>query len=97
MAKKKTKKNGLCKFEKFLLITTFLFVVFSPLMSVFAKSALSKASYEVETVKEEIAIQTKSNKSLQMKINELASLDNLESIAKKLGLSYTSNSVKTVE
>ena len=31
------------------------------------------------------------------KINELASLENLESVAKKMGLSYTSNSIKTIE
>ena len=95
--KKKKGKSKLCPLEKFLIITTFLLVVSAPLMSVFAKSALSKVSYEVEDIKDEIVVQTKANKSLQMIINELASLDNLESIAKKLGLSYTSNSVKTVE
>ena len=32
-----------------------------------------------------------------MKINELASLENLENVAKNMGLSYTYNSVKTVK
>lgn len=66
-------------------------------MSIFAKSALSKVNYEVESKKEEIAKETKSNESLQMKINELASLDNLEEVAENMGLSYTNSNVKTVE
>ena len=61
-------------------------LLFFPLMSVFSKSMLSKANYEVEFVKDEISVQEKSNESLQMKINELASLENLESIAKEKGL-----------
>lgn len=95
--KKTKKKLKIGKYEKFLFALTFVLVVFSPVLSVFAKSTLSKVNYEVEAKKEEIALQTKSNQSLQMKINELASLENLEAIAKELGLSYTSNSVKTVE
>jgi hypothetical protein len=32
-----------------------------------------------------------------MKIDELASLDNLENVAKEMGLSYTSDSIKILE
>ena len=95
---KVTKKGiKLTKFERFIFIFTIALLVLSPLMSIFAKSILSKASYEVEETKSEISEVSKSNESLQMKINELASLDNLESVAKELGLKYTSNSVKTVK
>jgi len=95
--KKKKGKNKFSKYEKFLFAFTFVLVVFSPVLSVFAKSTLSKVNYEVEETKEEIASQTKSNESLQMKINELASLENLELVAKKMGLSYTSKSIKTID
>lgn len=95
--KKSKKKVKMCGYEKFLYVLTFVLVVFFPVLSVYAKSTLSKVNYEVEEKKEQIAIQTKSNESLQMKINELASLENLEAIAKEMGLKYTSNSVKTVE
>ena len=95
--KKNKKKTKISKYEKFIFAFTFVLAVFSPVLSVYAKSTLSKVNYEVEAKKEEIAEQTKSNESLQMKINELASLENLEAIAKELGLSYTGNSVKTVE
>ena len=66
-------------------------------MSVYAKSALSEINYEVESSRDEISVQNKNNESLQMKINELASLENLEEVAKKMGLSYTSNSIKTID
>ncbi len=97
MNKKIKKKLKLSRFEKILYTVTILLLVFSPVMSIFAKSALSKVNYEVESKKEEIAKETKSNESLQMKINELASLDNLEEVAENMGLSYTNSNVKTVE
>ena len=97
MNKKIKKKLKLSRFEKILYTVTILLLVFSPVMSIFAKSALSKVNYEVESKKEEIAKETKSNESLQMKINELASLDNLEEVAENMGLSYTNSNVNTVE
>ena len=78
-------------------VFTILLIVLSPVMSVCAKSILSKVNYEVEVTKEKIDDQEKDNQSLQMKINELASFDNVESVAEKEGLSYTSDSVKTIE
>lgn len=94
------KRKGKVKFTKYeivlFLITTVICIAY-PFMSVYAKSALSEVNYEVESSREEIATQSKNNESLQMKINELASLDNLEKVAKKMGLSYTSNSIKTIE
>ena len=97
MNKKIKKKLKLSRFEKILYTVTILLLVFSPVMSIFAKSALSKVNYEVESKKEEIGKEIKSNESLQMKINELASLDNLEEVAENMGLSYTNSNVNTVE
>ncbi len=90
-------KIKLTRFEKLMFFITFVLVVLSPVMSVFAKSELSKANYEVEETKEKISLQTKTNESLEMKINELVSLENLQDIAKEMGLSYTSSSIKVVE
>jgi cell division protein FtsL len=94
---RKRKKKKLSGFERKLLFLTIVLVLFSPFATVCASSMLSKANYEVEVTREEVATQEKSNESLQMKINELASLENLQKVAKKVGLSYTSNSVKTIE
>lgn len=96
--KKKSKKTvKFTKFEKVLFTITAIICLSYPFMSIFAKSTLSEMNYKLESSKEEIENQSKNNESLQMKINELASLENLESVAKKMGLSYTSNSIKTID
>ena len=95
--KKKGNKLVFTRFEKSMFVFTILLIVLSPVMSVCAKSILSKVNYEVEVTKEKIDEQEKDNQSLKMKINELASFDNVESVAEKEGLSYTSDSVKTIE
>lgn len=100
MSKSKTKrkrKSKMTKYEKVLLFITAFVVISYPFMSVYAKSALSQINYGLENSKDEISIQNKNNESLQMKINELASLEHLETVAKKMGLSYTSNSIKTID
>lgn len=97
MKKRKKKKVKFTKFEKFLFTITFIISLSYPFMSIFAKSTLSEMNYKLENNKEKIAEQSKNNESLKMKINELASLENLESVAKKMGLSYTSNSIKTID
>lgn len=94
------KRKGKVKFTKYeivLFLITGIICACYPFMSVYSKSALSEVNYEVESSKKQIATQTKNNESLEMKINELASLDNLEEVAKEMGLSYTSNSIKTIE
>ena len=66
-------------------------------VSFFAKISLSSINVEVEKLGKEVTKQEKTNQSLSMKINELASLENLEAVAKKMGLSYTNNSIKTID
>ena len=95
MRKRKNKK--FTKYELVLLVFTMIFCACAPFMNIFAKSTLSKVTYDLESRKDEITMQSKNNESLQMKINELASLDNLEKVAKDMGLSYTSNSIKTID
>lgn len=97
MAKRRKKKTKFTKFEKFLLVMTAIISLSYPFMSVFAKSTLSEMNYKLENSKAKIAEQNKNNESLKMKINELASLENLEAVAKKMGLSYTNNSIKTID
>ncbi len=94
MKKQKQKKS---KINKVVLTFSILMALIFPLFSVYSKSLLSKVNYEVEEIKEEKAEILKSNEDLKMQVNELASLSNLEEVAKKLGLHYTYNNVKIVE
>ncbi len=92
---KKRLKMG--KFERLLYMFAAVLVVSLPISIVFSKATLSQINFEVEKAKKEIASQEKINESLSMKINELASLDKIEEVAKNEGLSYNNNNIKTIE
>lgn len=93
----KKKKVKIGKFEKFLYILTFLLTVSSPLIIVFSKSTLSEVNYEVEKLKKQIMAYEKENESLQMKINELASLENIQKVIDEEGLIYNNDSIKNID
>ena len=93
---KKKKKVKISHFEKFLYTITILLICVSPLIIVFEKSTLSKMNYEVEKIKDKITTQEKENESLQMKINELASLENIQKVIQDEGLFYDNDSIKNI-
>ena len=98
MAKKKLKKRiKMSKFERLLYIFAITLLVTWPVASVFSKATLSQINFEVEKQKKQIEAQTKTNESLSMKINELASLDKIQEVAKNEGLSYNNDNIKNVE
>ena len=97
MKKTKKNKNKITHFEKFLYFITILLLISSPLIVVFEKSTLSKVNYEVEKIKKKISIQEKENESLQMKINELASLENIQKVIKDKGLEYNNDNIKNID
>ena len=57
---------------------------------------ISKTNFEVESIKEKISKQENINASLEMKINELASLDNVEAVATTYGLGYNNSNIRTI-
>ena len=95
--KSKKKKLKVSKFEKLLYIFTFVLLLIAPISSVFTKSALSEINFKVEKMKKEIASREKINEGLEMKINELVSLDNIKDIIKTEGLSYNNDNIKNIE
>ena len=95
--RKVKKRLKMSKFEKLLYTFAILLVVSSPITIVFSKATLAKINFDVEQQKQTIKEQEKKNESLAMKINELASLDKVEEIAKDQGLSYNYNSIKNIQ
>ena len=93
MNKRKVKR---LKSEKFLITLLLFLVIAFPLCDVSSKAMLSKTNIEVESIKQKVNNQEKRNESLSMKINELASLDKVQSVASSLGLEYNNNNIKTV-
>ena len=94
---KKKNKDKLTKFEKFLYVFTILLLITSPMVIVFGKSTLSEINYKVEKMKENISAQERTNESLDAKINELASRDNIQEIIKNEGLTYNNENIKNVD
>jgi len=94
---RKTKKLKITGFEKKLYTFAILLVLIAPVTIVFTKSTLSEINFKVEKMKKTIETQKKTNESLEMKINELASLDNIQNIIKTEGLTYNNDSIKNVE
>ncbi len=97
MATKK-KKNKLGKFERLIYWFSFLLLVLGvPLGIVFFQATFSKVNIDVEMTKKMIKVQEKKNESLEMKINELASLDKIIEVAHEQGLSYNNDNIKSVD
>lgn len=97
MTKTKIKKKfKIPKSEKFLYALAIIMLVISPISIVFSKATLAKVNFEVEKTKKEIAKQKKTNESISMTINELASLSKIQEVAEQEGLSYNNSNIKTI-
>ena len=91
----KEKKNITRDNRLFILIV--LVLVFSPLLQVITRAKLSEVNIDVEKIKTNIEKQEKLNESINMQINELASLDKIREIADKNGLSYKNNNITSID
>lgn len=94
--KKVKKRYKVSKFEKLLYTFTIFILVISPVSIVFSKATLAEINFLVEKQKREIEIQKKTNESLAMTIDELASLTKIQEVAREQGLSYNNDNIKTV-
>ena len=65
-------------------------------LNVFTSSMLSETNNEVEKITKNIERQELTNQGLSMQIDELASLENIQTIAENHGLSYNNSNIKTV-
>ena len=90
------KRLRMSKFERLLYVITILLLVITPVTVIFSQSTLSKINYEVEKNKKLVQRQKKKNESLNMKIDELASLDKIKKLAKEKGLCYDNDSIKSI-
>ena len=91
--KKSRKGYRILKGEKEFFTLIIFVLVLSPILVVSSKSILSKSNIEVEKIKKKIEKQENINESLEMQVNELASLSNIQDIAKEYGLSYVNDNI----
>ena len=92
---KKTKYLKL-RGEKFLTAMIVLFVVGFMLVSFVGKAMIQSSNSELQRLKSKINSQNEMNASIQMKINELASLDNALEVADTFGLEYNNSNIRVV-
>lgn len=95
--KKTRKRVKLLTIDKILIGLIVVLLVASPIVIVYSKSVLSKSNIEVERMKNKIDKQETINESISMKINELASLSNIQGVAKEYGLSYQNDNIIVVK
>lgn len=93
---RKGKKVKLLKGERMMYIILILLTLAIPMFNVYTSSILSETNNEVEKIKKNIEKQELVNQSLSMQIDELASLENIQSIAEAYGLSYNNSNIKSV-
>ena len=91
--KKTGKKGKLLPTDKLMILLIVLLAIFVPISTVFSKATLSKSNIEVERIKNKVAKQEDRNESLSMQVDELASLSNIQGIAKEYGLSYNNDNI----
>lgn len=97
MKKNRKKKNIFTKLERFLYKSSFVIMFFLVLGIVFTSASVSKLNIELQEMNREVEAQEDTNQSLAMKINEMASLENIQIISKNLGLAYNNENIKTIE
>lgn len=97
MKNNKKKKKVFTKLESFLYKSSFVIAFFLILGIVFTSASVSKLNIELQEMSMEVESQEDTNQSLAMKINEMASLENIQIISKNLGLSYNNENIKTIE
>ena len=94
---KKKKKKGLTKVERFICKSGIFMVILLLVGIVFTSATVSKMNIELQKMNEKVEVQENTNESLAMKINEMASLENIQIVSKNLGLSYNNENIMTVE
>lgn len=93
MKKNKNKKIRFLKGEKIFVTLIIIFGIFAPILTVSSKSILSKSNIELERIKKKVEKQENINESLEMQVNELASLSSIQDVAKEYGLSYNNDNI----
>lgn len=95
--KKTRKRVKLCGVDRLMIMVIALLVIFTPVLVVYSKSTLSESNIELERIKRKVEKQESINESVAMKINELASLSNIQDVAKEHGLDYNNDNIIVVK
>lgn len=92
----KKKKKGITKLEKILYKFSFCLILILLIGILVGQTTLSQINLDVQKLEKELEKQTNKNESLVMKINEMASLENILNTSIEEGLAYNNENIKTI-
>ena len=95
--RKNSKSIRILKGEKLFIFLIVLFGAFAPILTVSSKAILSRSNIDLERTKKKVEKQENINDSLEMQVNELASLSNIQDVAKSYGLSYNNDNIIVIK
>lgn len=91
------KKIKFLKGERIFIVLIIILGCLAPVLTVSSKSILSRSNIELERIKKKVEKQENINESLEMQVNELASLSNIQDIAENYGLSYNNDNIIVIK
>jgi len=94
---KKSKTGKLISRERRFIVFGAVLLLFLWGVSFFMKNSLASINIEVERLNRDVKEQKEINQSLSMKINELASLENVNVVANQVGLAYNNDNIRLVK
>jgi cell division protein FtsL len=96
--KKTTKsRTKFHKGERLFIFVLAVLALLSPVVIVYTSASLTSSNIEVERLQRKITEQENYNSSLSMQVDELASLGNIQNVAKEYGLSYNNDNIVVIK
>ena len=92
----KKKKYIKLKGENTMMALIIVFVVCTIFVNFVGQAMLQSNNSELQRLKSKLETQEELNASMQMKINELSSLDNALEVADTFGLKYNNSNIRVV-
>lgn len=93
---KRKKMSKYSRVERFLYKSCLIMIITLVVGIIFSQTTLSNVNLQLEKLKINLSKQEDTNQSLVMKINEMASLENIQTVARSMGLAYNNENVKTI-
>ena len=97
MKKKKKKKQLLSGFERTFYRLFIVLIILLIVGIVCGQTTLAQINLEVQKLNKAVSDQRNKNESLEMKIDEMTSLDRIKEISSKYGLAYNSENIKIIK
>lgn len=97
MKKKKKKKKNTINIENLLYRLCITITIALIVGLVCSETTLAQVNLDVQRKEKEVLVQKKRLESLEMKIDEMTSLDRIKEISEEYGLSYHSQNIRTIE